>query len=259
VDVRVASNSASREVVSVPTRGAGTVQRLDLRLRQRVAAGEILLVLDTTEQEVQRAEEIARRDAALARLGELRKGFARAPELAAAISATEDLLRSSEAAIRKLDFEIQGGTIRSPIDGIVASLIDVQRGKPLAAGTEVTTIAPAGSSRIVAYFAAESSGRIRSGMRAWFYPDGSEEERLRPVDAIVWSDGAVASSGDVRVEVELVDAPPHVLNALATRGHVEILTDRLRPFALVLGTRGRPRAQTQGAVSTGAASRTPGP
>jgi membrane fusion protein (multidrug efflux system) len=144
-----------------------------------------------------------------------------------------------QAAVRRLEQEIELRNIRAPVAGRVEEVVELHRGAVLRAGDKLATIVPAGEPRAVALFPAAAVGRIRPGQSARVRLEGFPWTQYGLLRATVSAVGNEADGGLVRVELAIdadPDSPIPVQHGLP--GSVEIAVERLSPAVLVLRAAG---------------------
>lgn len=160
--------------------------------------------------------------------------------LQAQIDELETERESSSARLRALRHQIDRRWLRAPVDGTVGELAELERGRYLPLGARVCTIVPKGAPRVVAWFKADSLGRVRTGQSGRLRLDGFPSTRYGSIDVEVRQVGGELREGRLRVELALTnpDALPVDLGH-GYPGRVEVQTERLSPMALLLRFAGR--------------------
>jgi RND family efflux transporter MFP subunit len=187
--------------VRVGSRASGVVERLNVRVGDRVDKGQLLAVLDDRELVARRAQATAAVDAAEAKLAFTRSDLKRKRELATfeliapgdldvaerAFAVAQQERAEAEASLTLARTQLDYSRIHSPISGVVAS-VSTQEGETvsasLAAPTFVTLL-DLDRLEVWAYVDETDIGRIRVGQRATFtvdtYPDESFEGRVTAI------------------------------------------------------------------------------
>jgi multidrug resistance efflux pump len=147
------------------------------------------------------------------------------------------------AASDRLRYDIEQRTVRAPVDGTIAEVMQVRAGRVLAAGTRICTIVPSGDLRIVAlYPPAVALGRIREGQSARVRLEGFPWTQYGSPTARVTSVAGEAHDGTIRVELTLESRTPDIPLQHGLPAEVDVEIERVSPLALVLRTIG---AQTR--------------
>jgi membrane fusion protein (multidrug efflux system) len=203
---------------------AGSVAQAELG-RARSAAERASAEVDAALSTGAAAEARARQGVAEteARLGGLRSDAA---------SLDAEVARS-RAAARRWELEVERKTVRAPVAGRLARVEPVRAGEVLAAGARVADVVPAdGRLRIVAELPVRATGRVRPGQTARLRLDGFPRTRHGSVVARVARIGAEPRGGRVRVECDVVSAPPSVPLQHGLAGTLEIEVGATSPAAL---------------------------
>ncbi len=137
--VEAVGTAKANEAVEVTGKVTGIVERIHFREGQRVAAGAVLVKLDTAELEAELEEERAARDNAQRLYERARKllagrnvSEARVDELYARLQAAEARVRANEARVAEY-------VIRAPFAGRLG-LREVSPGALIRPGTRITTL-----------------------------------------------------------------------------------------------------------------------
>jgi membrane fusion protein (multidrug efflux system) len=172
---------------------------------------------------------------------------AQASELAATLEETRHdealALREisvADAAIRRLDNEIDRRTIRAAIAGRLGETLNARVGQYVAQGTRLGAVVPSGELRIVAEFKPEEAlGRVRAGQSARFRLRGFPWIEYGSVPARVTGLASEALSGNARVELAVAnDSDFKVALQHGLPGRLEIAIERVSPATLVLRAAG---------------------
>jgi membrane fusion protein (multidrug efflux system) len=155
-----------------------------------------------------------------------------------------------EAAIRRLEHDIEKHTLRAPVSGRVGEVAEFPVGSVVRAATRLGSIVPPGQPRAVALFPAGSVGRIRAGQPAELRLDGFPWTEYGSLPATVAHVGNEARDGLIRVELTLAgDAAPAIPLEHGLPGTAQIAVEQISPAELVLraaGQRLAPKASTGG-------------
>jgi macrolide-specific efflux system membrane fusion protein len=187
--------------VRVGSRASGVVERLKVRVGDRVEKGQLLAVLDDQELVARRDQATAALDAAEAQLAFARSDLKRRHELSTfqliapgdldlaerAFAVAEQQRAEAEATLTLARTQLDYSRIHSPISGVVGS-VSTQEGETvsasLAAPTFVTLL-DLERLEVWAYVDETDIGRIRLGQKATFtvdtYPDESFEGRVTAI------------------------------------------------------------------------------
>ncbi|HEX8695328.1 MAG TPA: HlyD family efflux transporter periplasmic adaptor subunit [Longimicrobium sp.] len=216
----------SEEQRAAALHAAGTLA--DAELQRARAAGDRAASAVDAARSTAALEEARGRQAvaeAEARLNALRGEIAAAEAEAARLRAAE----------RRWTLEVERKTIRAPVDGRLARVEPLRPGGVLAAGARVAEVVPDGRLRIVAELPVRATGRVRAGQTARLRLAGFEPTRYGSVLARVARVGTEPRGGRVRVECEVVDAPPAIPLQHGLAGTLEIAVARVTPAALFAG------------------------
>jgi multidrug resistance efflux pump len=144
-----------------------------------------------------------------------------------------------EAAIRRLEHEIELRNIRAPISGRVEEVVEFHVGAVVRAGDKLGTIVPPGEPRAVALFPAAAVGRIRPGQAARLRLEGFPWTQYGLLRASVSAVGNEADRGLVRVELAIdADDDSQIPVQHGLPGSAEIAVEMVSPAALVLRAAG---------------------
>lgn len=172
---------------------------------------------------------------------------AQASELAATLEETRHdealALREisvADAAIRRLDNEIERRTIRAAIAGRLGETLNARIGQYVAQGTRLGAVVPSGELRIVAEFRPEEAlGRVRAGQTARFRLRGFPWIEYGSIPARVTGLASEALSGNARVELAVAkDVAFPIALQHGLPGSLEIAIERVSPATLVLRASG---------------------
>lgn len=160
----------------------------------------------------------------------LRRELARVQGMAAAL----------EAAVSRLEFEVEQRKIRAPVRGRVADLPQLQVGAWIGEGEVLGAVVPSGGLTAVAEFLpADALGHVRKGQPARVRLDGFPWTEFGTLDAQVVRVAEEPREGMIRVELSL-DAGSNDRIPLqhGLPGVIEIEVARVSPATLVLRTAG---------------------
>jgi membrane fusion protein (multidrug efflux system) len=145
---------------------------------------------------------------------------------------------SVEAAIRRLEYEVERRILRAPIAGRIAEAADLRIGAVVEEGDRLAAIVPDGPLRVVAQFApAAVIGRVRPGQSGLLRLLGFPWTEYGSLPATVTGVSDEVRDGLVRVELS-VAARPTLSLTHGLPGNVEIEVEHVRPARLVLRTLG---------------------
>ena len=145
-----------------------------------------------------------------------------------------------QAAIHRLDNEVELRIVRAPIDGVLAETNILRVGAVLAEGEHVASLVPSGTLVVVARFAPPAAlGRIAPGQPATLHLDGFPWAEYGGIRMKVAQVASEIRAGTVRVELVL-DGPPPARIPLqhGLPGIVEVEVERTTPLALILRAAG---------------------
>jgi multidrug resistance efflux pump len=148
---------------------------------------------------------------------------------------------TSEATIKRDEFEIERRRIRAPVAGDVGEIAALKAGGYLSEGQKIGAIIPAGSLKLVAQFSPlTAAGRIRSGQPARLRLAGFPWAQYGSVSATVSGAANEPLDGQLRVELSVrPESAPQIPLQHGLSGTVEVQVDRLSPARLVLRAAGK--------------------
>lgn len=148
---------------------------------------------------------------------------------------------TSQAAIRRLENDIDRRRIRAPITGTIGEVAELRAGAFVAEGQKLAAILPEGLLRVVAEFAPSSAlGRVRPGQPARVRLVGFSWTEYGSIAATVETVASEIRAGTVRVELAIHPDPSSAVPFQhGLPGSVEIEVERVAPAALVLRAGGR--------------------
>ena len=169
-----------------------------------------------------------------------RDRLAHLEEQRAEITKVEGQASTAQAAIKRLEHEIERRTIRAPVSGRVGEVSALRVGSVLREGDKITAIVPAGKLQIVAHFdPAAAFGRIRPGQSARLRLHGFPWTQYGSVAAKVSRVGSVVRDGRVQVELAVTaGTSPLIPQEHGLPGTLEIEVERVSPATLLLRAAG---------------------
>ncbi len=147
---------------------------------------------------------------------------------------------AEEAAIRRLEHDVELRVLRAPVSGQVGEVIEHPVGSVVQAAEKFASIIPAGEARVVTQFPVAAVGRLHPGQPARLRLEGFPWTQYGTVAAHVAEVGNEASGGTIRVELT-VD-PDQTVPVRLEHGlpcSVEVEVERVTPAALLLRAAGR--------------------
>lgn len=260
LDARMASEAR----VLAQARGTAEASEAEgeARVRQARSAAELAREEERRLSALERSGGISRAEAERARsaaaqaeadLDAARSGgaaaTARARQEAAEAEAALDALRGEAAQLEaeitrsrssadRWALEVERKTVRAPVAGRLARVEPVRPGEVLSPGARVADVVPDGRLRVVAELPVRATGRVRPGQPARLVLDGFPRARHGSVRARVARVGTEPRGGRVRVECDVVSAPPSVPLQHGLAGTLEIAVGRVSPAALLAGSVG---------------------
>lgn len=146
---------------------------------------------------------------------------------------------SIEAAIGRLNQQLERFRVRAPVAGRIAECSPLQPGVHVAEGQQLAVILPGGGTHVIAEFApADALGHIRPGQAATVRLQGFPWGQYGTVSARVSKIADEIHDGSVRVELSVVSAPPRIPLQHGIPGSVEIAVERTTPAAMLLRAAG---------------------
>lgn len=148
---------------------------------------------------------------------------------------------SAQAAVRRLERDLELRTIRAPIAGRIGQITPVRVGSVMAAGEPLAIVVPAGEIKAIAeVLPASALGRIEPGQRARVVLESFPAAQYGDLPATVTRLASEPRDGRIRVELALQPIRrsrlplQHGLPAT-----VEVEVERVSPAVLVLRTIGK--------------------
>jgi multidrug resistance efflux pump len=149
-------------------------------------------------------------------------------------------LQTAEAERQRLAYEMERKVVRAPISGRLAECLTLAPGAHLTEGDKLGVILPSDQVHAVAEFdPASAFGKLHPGQPATLRLQGFPWAQFGVVPARVSNVASEIRDGKVRVELALASRiPSGVPLQHGLPGTVEIETERISPFALLLRTAG---------------------
>ena len=201
------------------------------RDRSQTAAAQTWAASESARLSVERLDWEQRTD-----VGELRIRQAHLEGEAARLKGVRAM---SEAAVARLNHQIEERRIRAPIAGRLGEVASLQEGAFVEEGQVLATVVPPGQLRVVAEFAPRALGRLAEGEQAQLKLDAFPWTQYGAIAARVSRVGREVRQGSIRVELAVTEVPAGILPQHGLPGHLEVEVERLAPAALVLRTVGR--------------------
>lgn len=157
----------------------------------------------------------------------------------------EGEIKTRQAAIERLQYEISQRFIVAPASGSLGEVAELRPGQIVREGDKLGAVIPDGKLRAVATFPpSESLGRIRAGQKASLRLDGFPWTEYGKIAAEVTNVAGEPRSGKVRVELlARPESAPLIPLQHGMPGSLEIEVERVTPAALVLRSLGKLLAQ----------------
>jgi membrane fusion protein (multidrug efflux system) len=157
----------------------------------------------------------------------------------------EGEIKTRQATIERLLYEISQRLIVAPAGGELGEAVDLRSGQVVREGDRIGVVIPDGKLRAVATFPpSDSLGRIRAGQKASVRLDGFPWTEYGKVAAEVTNVASEPRSGRVRVELlARPESAPLIPLQHGMPGSLEIEVERVTPAALVLRSLGKLLAQ----------------
>ncbi|MGH9721233.1 MAG: HlyD family secretion protein, partial [Bryobacteraceae bacterium] len=161
-------------------------------------------------------------------------------QIHAQIARLQGQLRGSEAAVKRLNADVERYVVRAPASGRLGEVAVLRTGSVVQPGQRLGVIVPAGRLIAVAQFAPSSAiGRIRPGQPARLRLDGFPWAQYGTVDAAVLRVANEIRDGAVRVELAVAaQSNPRIAIEHGLPGSIEVAVERVTPFTLLLRTAG---------------------
>lgn len=243
---------ASAEAKAREASAASAQASSDASMNQGLFKSDVL-----SRSELRRSKQVARqrRAATGAAEAEVRRIQAESEVRASQSSVRIEILRRSqaeldgrrkaaEAASKVLEEEIDRRTIRSPIDGTVAEMSDLQVGAVVEEGAQLATVVPPGSMKAIATVSPQAAlGRIRPGQRARIRLDGFPWVEYGSVEARVTSVASEPRDGGVRVDLSIEKVPPGIRLQHGLTGAAEVAIGEASPAEILFRSLGQRLSQ----------------
>lgn len=168
-------------------------------------------------------------------------------------------LATEEAALRRLEYDLEQRTVRAPVSGRVGEMdAEVRVGSVIGPAQKLGSIVPPGRPRAVALFPAAAVGRVRPGQPARLRLEGFAWTQYGTIPAVVAEVGDEASDGLIRVELDLEpERAPRVPLQHGLPGSAEVAIERVSPAVLVLRAAGQLMAPGRASAATSTERGTP--
>jgi membrane fusion protein (multidrug efflux system) len=148
---------------------------------------------------------------------------------------------SAQAAVRRLERDLELRTIRAPVAGRIGQIAPVRVGSVVAAGDPLAMVVPQGEIKAIAeLLPAAAIGRIRPGQRARVVLESFPAAQYGDLPATVTRLASEPRDGRIRVELALrPNRGSHLPLQHGLPGTVEVEVERVSPAVLVLRTVGK--------------------
>jgi multidrug resistance efflux pump len=148
---------------------------------------------------------------------------------------------SAQAAVRRLERDLELRTIRAPVAGRIGQVAPVRTGSVVAAGEPLAMVVPRGEIKAIAeLLPASALGRITPGQRARVVLQSFPAAQYGDLPAIVTRLASEPRDGRIRVELALRPVRGSRLPLQhGLPGTVEVEVERVSPAVLVLRTVGK--------------------
>lgn len=216
---------------------AGLVSEVDL-VRHEGDVEQANAEVEVRESEAVTLQARSRRDTV--------KQAAELGEIEADIGEARGQISALEARVELLLHEIEDLQVRAPVAGRVGWLAPLRLGSVAEAGDRLVEIVPDDAVRVVGYFPLTAVGRLKVGQSARFRLDALPWTRYGAVELSLERLATEAESGEVRVELGLVDEPQLPL-AHGMTGGLEVAVEQMSPARWLLQAIGRAAPQGQDA------------
>ena len=228
---RAAAVLAAEEVRrAVQLHESGLISDFDLmRLRaeaekREAAAGALRLSIARQE-----ADDVLKQKERLARCQALERDLA----------SLDGQRRSILVSIERADEAIDRRRVRAAFAGVLADVSTLRPGAVLREGDRIGTLVTRGELRVVASFAANAVGRLRTGQRGYLRLAGYPWQQYGVLPVVVEHVATELRESQIRVEMRLGRAPSGIPLQHALPGSVEVEVERIAPAELVLRSAGR--------------------
>ncbi|MBV8032847.1 MAG: efflux RND transporter periplasmic adaptor subunit [Betaproteobacteria bacterium] len=215
--------------VDVGSQIVGTVEKIPVEQGDTVKAGQVLIVLESSESRALLAQAEATLANAVTQLDRNRdlraKGFVVQSVLDDSIHNEEVARRALEAARARLAY----ATIRAPLDGVLIAR-DVERGDVVQPGKALMVLAPAGEVQLVLQIDERNLSRLKLGQKALASADAYPAQRFA-AELVYVNPGVDAQRGTVEVKLRVPQPPDYLRQDMTVSVDIEV--DR-HPAALSL-------------------------
>lgn len=162
-------------------------------------------------------------------------------ELARELALLAGEAAGAQAAVRRLERDLELRTLRAPVAGRIGQIAPVRVGSVLAAGERLGFVVPQGELKAIAELAPASAlGRVRPGQRARVVLESFPAAQYGELPATVVRVASEPSDGRIRVELALrPDRRSRLPLQHGLPGLVEVEVERVTPAVLVLRTVGK--------------------
>ena len=206
--------------VDIGSQVAGTVEKVAVAEGETVKAGQVLILIESSEaraNEAQAAATLANARAQLERNRRLNaQGFV-------GKSVLDDSVRNFEVARTQLDAaraKLAYAKIMSPADGTLIAR-DVERGETVQAGKTLLVLAPSGETQIVLQIDERNLSRLKLGQKALASADAYPEQRFA-AEVFYINPGIDAQRGTVEVKLRVPEPPPYLRQDMTASVDIEI-------------------------------------
>jgi len=237
-----------RAAYPIQSPAAGRVIGTWLAAGRPVNAGDVLVELDDSEEQLRVGEHQTRLAMLTSQVEALERDIARERQdtrhpgrenriqsLEAEIARVEAGIAASRASIERLDNDIQHRVLRAPAPGRLDGIAPLKPGALLPEGARVATLIPEGHLMVVAQFPKTVLGRIAPGQPGVIRLNGMPWARYGKMPATV-ARVAAQRDGSVRVEMALPACGPCIQLQPGLSGSVEVEVERSAPAAVILRT-----------------------
>ena len=165
----------------------GIVDKIDFNSGDRVTAGDVLVQLDTRQEQAQLAAAEAQRDLSRANLGRMRSLKDERIVAQSEFDQTEAQHKQAEATAQEIHATIGRKTIRAPFSGVLG-IREVNLGQYLAGGAPIVQLQSLNPVYVNFALPQQQVGRIRPGTEVRVAPqnDGGEiAGRVTAIDSVV--------------------------------------------------------------------------
>lgn len=149
--------------------------------------------------------------------------------------------RGAEAAVLRMEHDVEVRVVRAAIDGRVGEVVaSFQPGSAVKAADRLGSVVPDGAPRVVASFPVASAGRLCPGQSARLRLDGFAWSEFGTMPATVTQVGSEPQGGRLRVELTLLADPDSALpREHGLSGVAEVEVERASPLTVLLRAAGQ--------------------